>query len=82
VDKIIRSCPFCGGKAKCFKDKLNEWSVICYDEYNEYDCCEVETSKYPTYESAVDAWNTRITDPRPETICDTAPYPEGEKGEA
>ena len=68
MENKLRPCPFCGGKAECFKDKLGEWSVVCYDEYNDYDCCEVKTSTYPTHKTVVDVWNTRITDPRPETI--------------
>ena len=78
MDKL-RKCPFCGGKAECFRDKLGEWSVCCYDEYNDYDCCEVETSKYSSYDLAADAWNTRATDPRPETIKDFKPMSNAEE---
>ncbi len=60
----LKPCPFCGGKAEVFFNKANElWYVCCYDEYNDFDCCEINTTWYSKKEDAIEAWNTR-TEPK------------------
>ncbi len=65
----LKACPFCGGKGEVFFNNANElWYVCCYDEYNDFDCCEINTTWYSNKEDAIKAWNTR-TEPKEQDVC-------------
>ena len=63
----LKSCPFCGGKAKlesCFSDDKND--LYCVDHKskkcpigNEY-YKGMETGYYKTKRGAINAWNRRV----------------------
>lgn len=47
----LKTCPFCGGEAKCI-EFYGLYHVICCN-------CHIAGKDCPTRESAVSAWNTR-----------------------
>lgn len=63
----LKSCPFCGGKAKLFVDGFGLYFTGCdecgfyYGIEIEHDCELVNgwVAKHNTQEAAVKAWNTR-----------------------
>ena len=74
----LRECPFCGGLSIIIDEKGSEifdckdYIAICRD-------CKTNTRKHLSYDDASKAWNTRITDPRPETIKDFKPMSNAEE---
>lgn len=54
----IKSCPFCGGEAKLYKNvPLTAFGVGCINEK-----CAVNAPylNFDTPEEAIEAWNTRV----------------------
>ena len=72
--KKLRDCPFCGGKAGCVNNVLNDhegnalWSVMCGE-------CGLVHMGYSLKKEAIGAWNTRAND---KDTCDW--YAEDEDG--
>ena len=59
--KKLKRCPFCGGKAVIVHDdKANGYYITCS---NGTECWIVpRTSLYTGLETAIEAWNRRVTD--------------------
>ena len=53
---IIKSCPFCGGRAEVYEDEYDNttlYMVACAD-------CGITTSGYDYEEDAIKDWNRRV----------------------
>lgn len=69
--KKLRECPFCGGKGKIQYHQICNPARTKYQPAFSVECenCFTSTFQYFEYKKqAIETWNTRITDPRPETI--------------
>lgn len=55
LEKTLRECPFCGGKASVLRDiRSHSYFVACLN-------CGIETARiYHTKESAEKVWNRRV----------------------
>lgn len=51
--ELIKSCPFCGGKAKMLNYSENEWLICCTE-------CDGMVERWrKTEEEAIEQWNRR-----------------------
>ena len=57
----LKPCPFCGGEAEMFFNNVTrDYSICCYDVYNDYDCCGAEIASYIDEKELIEMWNQRI----------------------
>lgn len=62
VTQVMRDCPFCGGEPYLIDLANTDWfKVKCLD-------CTNGTERYQRRESAIDAWNQRVTTPAEHTL--------------
>lgn len=52
MNKELKPCPFCGGKANVEQFTTKLFAVVC-------EKCEAETDSYFHKQEAINAWNTR-----------------------
>ena len=57
--KKLKACPFCGGKAKVFKENATVLFTARYSVACEKINCDVVTLEKRTKKEAIKAWNKR-----------------------
>lgn len=58
-DEPLKDCPFCGGRAICWKDDNN--SPVTFNVTCEFCRCGTEKAEYLNRETAIQVWNNRPT---------------------